>query len=370
MPPKKQITLEELTRECGLNSTQALRLGIELAEHGDHILQEQILTASTANPPQHSAPAHSGGNRAKTLMHTCREIIRLGCAAYSEQSQSIPLQEAAAATLKHKEKRRPRTLYEIRIICARLHRMAPEFMKQQLRNIRRTECQHILQTCFNTDRQRQKARVILHGIFAYGIKQGWCATNPLQTIDLPKPREQEVHPLPWDDLKALLKTARIRKHRPCMPALGMMLWAGVRPAEVRRLSWQDVDWEERVISIRPTHSKTGGCRHVTLTPALETWLKEYGIQQEGSICPPNWERRWKELRQTALPQGWQQDVLRHTYASYHAKHWHDFNLLQTEMGHRSARLLQTRYLSMRGITAAHASRFWKPHGLWTAPASK
>lgn len=366
---KGKTVWEELARECGLSGTQALRLGLELAEHCDLMMREQAhtRTADTEDLNQHAA---NTGSRTKILIHTCREIIRLGCAAYGEQSLSIPLQDAATASLRHKEKRRPRTIYEIRIICTRLHRLAPEFMKRRMRDINRRDCQQILQSCFSTDRQRQKARVILHGIFAYGIRQGWCTTNPLQTIDLPKPQEREVQPLPWDDLKQLLKTARAREHRLCMPALGIMLWAGVRPAEVRRLSWQDIDWEERVISIRPTHSKTGGCRHVTLVPALETWLKEYGIRQEGSICPPNWERRWKELRQNALPHAWQQDVLRHTYASYHAKHWHDFNLLQAEMGHRSARLLQTRYLSMHGITSGHAARFWKPHGLWSAPAAK
>lgn len=361
MATEEQEAWDKLASECGLSSRQALRLGIELAEHCGRIMQDRTPTTPAPGMQRDSS---------QELMHSCREIIRLGSTALEEQSLSVPLREAAQATLAHKQQRRPRTLYEIRIICARLQRMAPDFMNRQMRAIKRSDCQHILQTCFNTDRQRQKARLILHGIFAYGIRQGWCAANPLQTIDLPKPREQEIHPLPWEDLKKLLRVALTEKHRTCMPALGMMLWAGVRPAEVRRLSWQDVDWEERVISIRPAHSKTGGCRHITLPPALEAWLQEYGIRPEGRICPPNWERRWKELRRTALPHGWQQDVLRHTYASYHAKHWHDFNRLQAEMGHRSARLLQTRYLSMRGITAAHAARFWKPHGLWTCPAPK
>lgn len=338
-------TLEALAAECGLSSLQALRLGIELAEHS-----KRAHPQPTTDPPE--------------LMALCREVIRLGCAAQAEHSLSVPLQEAAQACLHHKQQqRRPRTIGEIRLFCTRLLRLAPTFMQEQMRTLSRADCQSVLQQCFHTDRQRQKARIILHGIFAYGQRQGWCSTNPLQHIDLPKPQEREIHPLAWQELRNLLRKARQPEHRSCMPALGLMLWAGVRPAEVKRLSWEDLDWEEHVITIRPTHSKTGGCRHITLQPVLEAWLRESGAQQCGSICPPCWERRWKKLRQAAIPQGWQQDVLRHTFASYHAKQWHDFTRLQTEMGHRSARLLQTRYLSMHGITTAHAQRFWKPHAL-------
>ena len=40
------------------------------------------------------------------------------------------------------------------------------------------------------------------------------------------------------------------------------------------------------------------------------------------------------------------------------KFFKNFHLLQQEMGHASANLLRTRYLSMSGITAESASRFW------------
>lgn len=55
---------------------------------------------------------------------------------------------------------------------------------------------------------------------------------------------------------------------------------------------------------------------------------------------------------------WVPDCLRHTYASYHAKHFKDYNLLQMEMGHRSSSLLRTRYLNMKGISPQTATRFW------------
>ena len=79
------------------------------------------------------------------------------------------------------------------------------------------------------------------------------------------------------------------------------------------------------------------------------------------VTPANWKQKWRQVRArfsalTGRP--WQTDVLRHTFASYHAKHFKDYNLLQMEMGHRSSSLLRTRYLNMKGISPQTATRFW------------
>lgn len=56
---------------------------------------------------------------------------------------------------------------------------------------------------------------------------------------------------------------------------------------------------------------------------------------------------------------WRPDVLRHTYASFHAKWFRDFPLLQMEMGHRSSALLRARYLNMEGVSRERAALFWE-----------
>ena len=80
------------------------------------------------------------------------------------------------------------------------------------------------------------------------------------------------------------------------------------------------------------------------------------------ICPKGWTIKWRKIRRRAgwgsRKRSWMPDCLRHTYASYHAKHFKDYNLLQMEMGHRSSSLLRTRYLNMKGISVQTANRFW------------
>lgn len=58
-----------------------------------------------------------------------------------------------------------------------------------------------------------------------------------------------------------------------------MLYAGIRPGEVVRLHWRDVDLEERVISVRSRTSKTGGnqaCHHSCCALAASGGIRSRG----------------------------------------------------------------------------------------------
>ena len=63
------------------------------------------------------------------------------------------------------------------------------------------------------------------------------------------------------------------------------------------------------------------------------------------MCPPCWAQHWSRLHRAAGFSRWQPDVLRHTFASHHLAHFRSYAALQLEMGHRSAELLRTRYVS-------------------------
>ncbi len=56
--------------------------------------------------------------------------------------------------------------------------------------------------------------------------------------------------------------------------------------------------------------------------------------------------------------GWIQDVLRHTFASYHQAYFRNRRQLEHEMGHSNGALLYNRYLNMERITPATGEMFW------------
>ena len=172
--------------------------------------------------------------------------------------------------------------------------------------------------------------------------------------------EQQVPILTPQEIEQITTTAEQYQGGSCAAAVGMMLYAGIRPHEVARLTWTQVDLQEQAIYILPRHSKTGGARRVTIHKPLLRILRAHKHADGETICPPNWLHHWRELRRAAgwnsPARRWPQDALRHTFASYHLSYFRSFAELQLEIGHRDATLLRTRYVDQRGVR--NAVRFW------------
>ncbi len=305
------------------------------------------------------------GETEDKLAH-CRRVIRLGTQAVRQEKATVSFEQAVEITLevKSKQQRASRTLADIRYYMRRLMRECAGLAERPLRAMTTAECTTLLERVYPTPAQRRKARAILSGVFRTAQRRGWCGENPIRQVDIPTVRETEITPLSLPEVERLLSTAQQENFRDCLPALGIMLYAGVRPEEVTRLCWQDIDEEEQEIIIRPRHSKTGGGRHIAIYPPLRKLLKAHNAlyspqHNQGRICPRNWRMRWKQLRHTAGFRHWVPDVLRHTFASYYVKQYRDMNTLQLYMGHRNLQLLFTRYVNLRNISQDAAERFWQ-----------
>lgn len=289
-----------------------------------------------------------------------RECIAEGVAALRLREKTVSFEKAVAAALEARGQRRQRTQVDFRYFTRRFMQRCKGLARRRVRSITPQECAQYIQAAFDTPRQRQKARLILSGVFGTAVKRGWCSSNPVAQVETPQVEEHPVPILTPQEIARLQETAESYNGGCGAAAVGMMLYAGIRPHEVERLTWSQVDLREKAIFIRPQHSKTGGARRITIhRPLLEILLRHR--RNDGTrICPPQWQRHWRQLRELAGWHGakrWQQDVLRHTFASYHLKHFRSYAELQCEMGHRDAGLLRTRYLDQRGVKDEKA--FWK-----------
>ena len=238
---------------------------------------------------------------------------------------------------------------DFRYITRRLMRRCKGLAKRRVRCISPAECADYLRQAFDTPHQRNKARLILSGVFSTALKRGWCAENPVRRVEAERVVEQRIAILNREEIARLLAAAESYEGGACLAAVGMMLYAGIRPHEVERLRWSDVHLAARAIYISPQHSKTGGARHVTIHPPLARLLRGARRAASGSICPRNWRRSWAGLHRAAGFTHWQADVLRHTFATHHLATFRNYAELQLEMGHRSAELLRTRYIAMEDV---------------------
>ena len=274
--------------------------------------------------------------------------ISAGAATLQAREKTVTFERAVSAAIEERRERRKRTVTDFRYMAKRLMKRCQGLAKKRVRSITAQECTTYLRQAFDTPRQRNKARLILSGIFATAMQHGWCGENPVQKIKPEKIRENRINILNQEEITRLMHTASEYAQGACLAAVAIMLLAGVRPHECERLRWRDVRLVEGVIVISPQHSKTGGARCVTIHPPLAKILRRVQKAQDERICPPNWRRHWATLHREAGFTPWQPDVLRHTFATHHLATFRSYAELQLEMGHRSADLLRTRYVAMGG----------------------
>ena len=228
----------------------------------------------------------------------------------------------------------------------------------------------------------------LTSLYNYAIRKGLCERSPMPAIDRRHDvHEREITALPPSELRALFAACRpataeeraaaagqepylrrlmVQDCSDCAAYIALCAFAGVRPAECARLRWQDISEDEGVVSVRAAAAKTGGTRHIELHPTLAAWLRAQRPPDAApdALITPQKDLKWR-LRCIRRRAGygddnpWQDDVLRHSYATYYLKSGGDLNRLQLNMGHRDIHLLYTRYTNMVGITRAMAAEWWQ-----------
>ena len=284
------------------------------------------------------------------------KVIEVGLCNIRAKEMSIS--EGIALYLKSKQHLRPDSVRDIRCIGNRILRTNPELGKRNFSELSVAECEEWLNAAFHTNPQFNKARAMLHGLFEFAIRREWCDKNPIKRIERKKVIEREIQPLKLAETKRLIKTAQ-RESPVYAVVAALLVYTGIRPREVRRLTWRDIDTEEKTITVRSQCSKTGGVRQVEIPPVLNRLLITHKSQNSSHICPTDWQRRWRKIRDNSSFHGrWVQDVLRHTYASFHAKNYADLPRLQLNMGHRDLSLLRSRYVNMHGISRIEAKSFF------------
>ena len=292
-----------------------------------------------------------------TNLQFCAKVIEVGLRHI--RTKEMPLADGFALYLKSKQHLCPDSIRDIRCIGNRLLRTKPELARRNFSELSASECEEWLNTAFHTNPQFNKARAMLHGLFEFALRREWCDKNPIKRIERKKVVEKEIQPLKLAETKRLIKTAQ-RESPVYAVVAALLVYTGIRPREVRRLTWRDIDTEEKTITVRSQCSKTGGVRQVEIPPVLNRVLIAHSRElKEEKICPTDWQRRWRKIRDNSGFRGrWVQDVLRHTYASFHAKNYADLPRLQLNMGHYDVSLLRSRYVNMRGISNTDARNFF------------
>jgi len=199
----------------------------------------------------------------------------------------------------------------------------------------------------------------LRAAFNFAIRNDWCGENPIKRLDMERVRMRREL-LSNEQTKQLLKVVR-EQDLELLPYHLLCFFAGIRPEEVCRLDWSNVNLDEKFIAVPDEASKTDIRRNVDMEPLLFDWLKYYvkrGGAMTGPITPQhNLRKRLRAVRKAAKIDPWPQDAPRRTFASNWLAVHHDVDRLNNLMGHTSPAMLFKHY--NRAVTQRNAKAFWQ-----------
>lgn len=192
----------------------------------------------------------------------------------------------------------------------------------------------------------------LRPAFNFAVRQGIIAESPFQRLELVRLRAADsIDIFSPEEARRLMEVAPLD----CRPAFALLLFAGVRPAELTRLVWGNV--RDGFVHIAPGVAKTRQVRNIEIVPTLAAWLRVAGPHApEQLVCPPNWKRKSQAVR-AAAGLADRQDTARHSYASYHLALFQSVDALKANLGHsRNSDTLFAHYRA--AATPAQAKEYW------------
>ena len=143
------------------------------------------------------------------------------------------------------------------------------------------------------------------------MKKKLIDTNPAQGIECAELDEAEPEILTVDECRRLLAATQAFDDGVMMPYTILGLFCGIRPAELSRLTWENVSFEDRTITITGSAAKLRARRNIEIPSNALEWLAPYALKGT-PIFPANARKSLEAIRESAGLIPWKQDCMRHT----------------------------------------------------------
>lgn len=187
-------------------------------------------------------------------------------------------------------------------------------------------------------------------LFSFAVRKDWLPKNPCDKIDRVSIDHKPPQILSPAQSQMLLDFAPDT----LTPYVVLSMMAGIRPHEVVKLDWKQIDLKTRVV--RVNEAKTRQRRIVPLEPRAVALLAPH-VKPEGAVTPASItiRRFHRSMREKLGFEEWPKDVLRHTAASYLLAIHHDANKVAMILGN-SPKILLTHYHDP--VSDSDAAGFW------------
>lgn len=191
-------------------------------------------------------------------------------------------------------------------------------------------------------------------MFSFAKKQGYLHADRKTAAEQSerfKEPETEITIFTPNEMERMLLVANVR----ILPMLAIGAFAGIRSAEIQRLTWADIKWDQGHIVISGRIAKCRARRLVPLTDNLKAWLTPWR-EARGPIVPisdPSGAMSDTAVK-AGIPGGWRQNGLRHSFISYRVAETGDVARTALEAGN-SPKMIFKHY---RAVVDEEAAKAW------------
>ena len=212
---------------------------------------------------------------------------------------------------------------------------------------------------------RNGVRRALSSFYSWAKVKTYCAANPCEAIAPVEVDAEDPVILSLADVCKLMAAAASYKDGVALPYTAIALFAAVRPTELSKLTWADIDLEAKTITLGARIAKLRAKRIVELSDNLVEWLAPHALRQT-PLAGANWRRDFDTVKRLAGYGGrserqpemkpWTVDVLRHTAISHHyAAHQHEGRT--ASWAGNSPDMIHKHYKGL--VKAPDAAAFWQ-----------
>ena len=192
--------------------------------------------------------------------------------------------------------------------------------------------------------------VLMKHLFNWSTKQGYFyGINPCNSIEMPRFDNSVTNPLSKDGLKSLMAVLNSWENERAVLVIKFALYSGKRRGEILSLNWNNVDFENRLLTLNATNTKAMKTQTVPLNGLCMDILERCKELQVSDLVFPcstgiyfsGFTRTWERIRKRAGLKGFRFHDLRHTYASYLASSGKvDIYTLKELLGHSDIKMTQ------------------------------
>ena len=210
-------------------------------------------------------------------------------------------------------------------IRSRLARVGEVFDQRPVASIESREIDDWLRGLNLSSTSRVNFRKVLSTAFEFAVARGYARENPVLKTAKVKPDHAAPGILTATEIAAMLTEADAK----IVPAIALAAFAGLRDAEIGRMTWDRVDLVGGHVKVDAEIAKTSSRRLIPISKNLRAWLTPYAratgeVRPSQRISYPLYRKARRAALTTIEEAGdvapnlaaWPHNALRHSYASY------------------------------------------------------